>query len=169
MEFDGKRKVIEGELHTGMALNDLKIILQNPNLNLQDFTITFYVNGDNSKIRETYLKIIQKFWSTLICIKSQRSLIGGFTFGELVYVLPKFKAQKLEDLRLDMCQKINDERYINELVQLEQWKQAKSVEFTRNYLLEIPIRNLIHFSRCELTLKNILTKEDVLLIKQVSF
>ncbi|CAB07208.1 F-box domain-containing protein [Caenorhabditis elegans] len=157
--YDDQEKLVKSGNYAITALNDWSVVMKNKKLKLKVFQLFISVEkSDHQKIYKTMNTVLRNS----NCSYIEKITLEGFSFSEVAKILRNFKSGILQEIVLGSP---TDNADIEKLVDMRQWKEAKNFESSRNCIMTIPIENLFHFSRFDVSLKS-LSKSDAILIRE---
>ncbi|CAB63437.4 F-box domain-containing protein [Caenorhabditis elegans] len=158
--LNDQEKLVKGGNYTIMALHDWSVVMQNQTLKLKTLNLTLAL-GKSEHYHNCYTTITTVV-KKAICLFVEKITLEGFQFKEVYDVLRNFKPGVLEKIVLNSP---TGSKGIELLIHMNQWKQARVFESSRNCILAMPIENFFRFSRFDVSLKS-LSKLDAVLIRE---
>nr|ACI49143.1 hypothetical protein Cbre_JD19.002 [Caenorhabditis brenneri] len=126
MEFRNRKRVLRGVLFLKQALQDFKKIFKHPMLYLGTLATG---------------RCIEDALTFTHLLHVKHLIFSAYSMKTLLNILPSLKPGYLTRITIDIDL---NEITIRELVEMEQWKQAKYFNM-RDYLFVGPLRHLYHF------------------------
>ncbi|CAB60570.1 F-box domain-containing protein [Caenorhabditis elegans] len=159
-------KQMKDELYYERAAKDLLVILKNPKLRLEQFIFKF-----GSSLAYSDLNQAENFASILKSCSPIHAKQVRVEYPDLAFdaskILSLFQPKALTNIKLK-CSNLAD---ISAIFELEQWKNAKSVEI--NSFTKFPIGNLFHLSQFSVKLESFSVDDAIkirdILLKSPSF
>lgn len=147
--------------HSKMALHDWSVVMQNQKLKLRELTLTLAMESyKHQDCYETIKTVLRKS----NCLFVEKITLEGFTFREVSEVLRNCKPRVLNMIVLNSSTESNG---IEHLVHLDQWREARVFESSRNSILQIYVGILFHFSKIDVSLKT-LSNSNAIQMRDVS-
>ncbi|EFO92500.1 hypothetical protein CRE_16560, partial [Caenorhabditis remanei] len=149
-----------GNDYTKMAFKYLEMFLKNPKLQLSTFHVAIYnykPDKNNQMIRDLLNSLSHK-------IHVERTSCSVLQDEDIITVLKCLKPGTLKEMRV-YGNNDSERLLMNELVGMEQWKQAKFLQFDQ--LLDTSIEHFFHFNEFYINIVS-LSIEDVMNLSHVS-
>ncbi|KAF1754472.1 hypothetical protein GCK72_021035 [Caenorhabditis remanei] len=150
------------------VFRELEVLLKNPKLRLESFRFWSFPPVAHSVERIGWIAALRNYEKNFFellnsinyKIHSQKCIINARNEEDTMRILKCFKSGTLKELE------INERLSSNELVEMDQWKQAKHLKLlgTRS----LPIENFSHFSTFQTTFETISVHDLVLLCDHLS-
>lgn len=158
---DSKDWKIEGVSHVTVALNYLSRVLKSPKLKLEKLRLDFLEhNKEDTQCMEELLTVLENSEPHVLNIEFE-----GLNFHETSSVLKNLK--NVEEIQLSMYS-IQELSGIEKLVELEQWKTAKTLDISSHEDIEMDIKDLLHFQSIDVRLKSF-SVQDAVKVKEVKY
>ncbi|CCD63672.1 F-box domain-containing protein [Caenorhabditis elegans] len=135
-EDNRKEFFVTDEDYIELGVKDLKLIMENQNVQLKKFQFS---NGSN---QDTQKKFIDRAEIAFKSAKSSTRTVEAHynSLAEIAQLLPIFHAGKLEEINFKQGARTDG---YEQLVGLEQWKNAR--KFDGFWSLNVPIEHCLHF------------------------
>nr|ACI49142.1 hypothetical protein Cbre_JD19.001 [Caenorhabditis brenneri] len=162
IKFRNRKKLIRGVSYLKQAFQDFKKIFENPKLHLKNLNIWYLCEdpGLLDKQIEDALKFTHLLHVQHISLRTR-------SMKELLNILPSLKPGYLTTITSDAININADEAAIGELVEMDQWKQAKYL-YMSDYLFVGPLRHLYHFHKFSVARRELFI-DDVREMKEILF
>ncbi|CAB07211.2 F-box domain-containing protein [Caenorhabditis elegans] len=144
--YDNQEKLVKGGKYAIMALHDWSMVMKNQKLKLKELQFTLDVDlGDHQKLYKTIKTVLEN--SSYLNV--EKITLEGFSVREIIKILQHCKSRTLEEIVLGS---LTDNNYIEKLVDMKQWKEARVFESSRNCIMALPIVHLLHFSKFDVSM-----------------
>lgn len=177
VKYGNKKKLLYNQDFGAIAANDLGLILQHQKSKMEELSVGFSANRAlrlSFDCLETtggrYLAALEPY------LKSRKSLLAVKYFeikgtkqeGQILKVLPYLDPTHLESIEIKFppnpWQESSGTIKLEEIVELDQWKQARKVEI-RGLTVDSSLENFLHFNEGEFELKQA-SVEDLILLRE---
>nr|ADE20038.1 feminization of germline protein [Caenorhabditis elegans]ADE20058.1 feminization of germline protein [Caenorhabditis elegans]ADE20061.1 feminization of germline protein [Caenorhabditis elegans] len=134
-------------------LDDLAVIVKNPKLRLDNFVIV-----SSHEASKQFVEWIRDIAQSGILLHTKKIKLDIFPLKDVFGVLSHCKPGFLEDIEF-YC--YDSAGKMDEIINLEQWKRAKSINIEGRVCEDIPIEHFFHFSRITIKLRKLSVSDAI--------
>ncbi|EFO99694.1 hypothetical protein CRE_18749 [Caenorhabditis remanei] len=171
---ENKEKVLRDMNFVDAFLLDLEIFISLQNSVMRQFRVTRGNADPFQTVKDVNLSLFNRILKALenVLKKRPRPLqtneiyLGVEDQEQVLLILKSMDAKVLKNLSIYSNLKEEEELEINEIIQMDHWKQAKSL-MVEDFILDVPVECLIQFSFVRAVLKTISTKDLMVLKKNI--